>query len=123
MNAELLDLMSAPYLEGGRSLSEGMDCLGIVLEGLRRQGLDSAAGALILQVSSGVAGAWHEVAGSEVRPNDIALSQRDESDFHISLIVEGDPLRAFSSAEGHGPYSIPVGAIVGLVGFYRYEES
>lgn len=35
------DLVGIPFVEGGRDPAVGLDCLGIVLEGLRRLGIES----------------------------------------------------------------------------------
>ena len=91
-NASFDDLVGIPFLEGGRDPKQGVDCLGIVLLGLKRMGIeaDDPWNALAIE--------WHR----GWRPTDLALPIGWLKATHGSPFEPGDVL-GVADQQAKGP--------------------
>jgi len=107
---DIVDLMRAPFVLGGREAAVGIDCWGFVVAVRARLGLrtpDPIAGADDIpaaaeRVLAGFATAWTPVAPDQVAPGDvIVLPGAVGARTHAAVYVGGHPPRAAHfSAQG-----------------------
>lgn len=104
------DIIGTPWEEGGREPQKGLDCLGVVLLGLRRMGLPAfdpwaawsrAWRAGWRSIEEAIPEGWRRVQqGEGLQAGDVLITMEMGSPSHIALLVDG--MHVLTSVDGHG---------------------
>lgn len=82
---DYLDLIGIPFRENGRSLIDGLDCTGLVLEMYHRAFYSDE----VLFSPEFNGHKWEEVTLKEIEPMDVVFMHNEE---HVALYIGGDTL-------------------------------
>lgn len=112
---------------------EKMNCGEVVVEGLRRMGMEDAAEYVPVDQKSaaramqgdGSVGAWFMVAEPDMRhyaeEGDLVVSDGPDADdvYHVALVLAGG--QTLTSSKGHGVHCWPVMKTEGVRAIYRWK--